>query len=159
MGWCFTERACPRFLKHSVHVLLHLPRQFQKRSPHCPVSKANVNLKKKKNPFSSIFQSTKILSWNIVKGCMDFALVICRAVSHQDHHYFIDRNVNHSRASRKGETAKMARIHCFKPFSQSLFYFFFPTSHKLFFLIFFFSENIINLIKFFFFFLKEGAHR
>lgn len=79
-----------------------------------------MSIKKKNKSFSSLFHSTKILSWNIVKGCVDFALVICRAVSHQDY-CFIDRNVNHSRASRKGETAKMAGIHCFKPFSQKAF--------------------------------------
>lgn len=73
-----------------------------------------------KKSFSSVFHYTKILSWNTEKGCTDFALVICRAVSHQDH-CFINRNVNHSWASRKGKTAKIAGIYYVKPFAQKAF--------------------------------------
>lgn len=109
-----------------------------------------------KKYFSSVFHSTKILSWNIDKGCADFALVICRAVSHQDHG-FINRNVNHSWASRKGKTAKMAGIHCFKPFAQKAFSISFTNiSYVVFSISFFSSQNIINLIRFL---LKKGAQR
>lgn len=147
----------PALLEHPVCALQYLPRQFWRNSPITWVPKKKSI--KKTTTFSSVFHSIKLLSWNIKKGCMDFALVICRAVSHQDH-CFINRNVNHSWASRKGETAKMAGIHCFKPFAQKAFSICFHQHliccffYSSFF--FFFSRNIIHLIRFL---SKEGAQR
>lgn len=86
----------PALTSWSVQSMCYYVCQGNSRRDH-PVAQfpKQMSIKTKKKSLSSIFHSTKILSWNIVKGCTDFALVICRAVSHQDR-CFINRNGNHS---------------------------------------------------------------